>query len=169
MEGYRMEQGMRKERSETARMQDQLTGALVGLARTCVSNEKTPDTDRLLLAGLAATMGEDPEELQGWVNRIREEKHRVAPNCAFCAAPCGNTSDYDLARLWNAEPAVRDAKIQMLAGLRQLAALIQTAASEELELIYRALYLLAEDWEAEELLSVAGELKAAVAIRNNKQ
>ena len=39
-----------------AQLQDELTGALIGLARTCASNPKTPQTDRLIIEGLFTTV-----------------------------------------------------------------------------------------------------------------
>ena len=38
--------------ADTANLQDELTGALIGLARTCNNHEKTADTDRLILEAL---------------------------------------------------------------------------------------------------------------------
>lgn len=42
--------------AETARLQDELTGALVGLAHACANNPKTGQTDRLILEGLFTTV-----------------------------------------------------------------------------------------------------------------
>lgn len=83
------------------RQRDTLLGALVGLARSTVNEPKTEDTDRVLAAGLR--LAADPEAAESSLLRMTDiveaEKHRVAPNCAACAMPCGNTSNYDLARL----------------------------------------------------------------------
>ena len=82
------------------RQRDTLLGALVGLARSTVNEPKTEDTDRILAAGLR--LAADPEAAESALLRMTDiveaEKHRVAPNCAACAMPCGNTSNYDLAR-----------------------------------------------------------------------
>ena len=40
----------------TAKLQDKLTGALVGLARVCTSNPRTETSDRLVLEGLFTTI-----------------------------------------------------------------------------------------------------------------
>ena len=45
---------------------------------------------------------------------VQTEKHRVAPGCATCAMPCGNTNDYDFVRLWAAPESIRTLKLQML-------------------------------------------------------
>ena len=73
------------------RQRDTLLGALVGLARSTVNEPKTEDTDRILAAGLR--LAADPEAAESILLRMTDiveaEKHRVAPNCAACAMPCG--------------------------------------------------------------------------------
>ena len=73
---------------------DALLGALVGLARATTSEPKTDDTDEVLNAGLRlAAQPDAPEErLQRMLAIVQTEKHRVAPGCATCAMPCGNTN-----------------------------------------------------------------------------
>ena len=41
---------------KTTNLQDELTGALIGLARVCASHPKTPQTDRLIIEGLFTTV-----------------------------------------------------------------------------------------------------------------
>ena len=88
---------------------DALLGALVGLARATTSEPKTDDTDEVLNAGLRlAAQPDAPEErLQRMLAIVQTEKHRVAPGCATCAMPCGNTNDYDFVRLWAAPESIR--------------------------------------------------------------
>ena len=102
---------------------DALLGALVGLARATTSEPKTDDTDEVLNAGLRlAAQPDAPEEkLHRMLETVRTEKHRVAPGCASCAMPCGNTNDYDLARLWAAPETIRTLKLQMLSTAFALA------------------------------------------------
>ena len=87
-------------------LRDTLLGALVGLARSTSSEPKTENTDAVLNAGLrlAAQPDAPAETLQRMLDITRAEKHAVAPNCATCAMPCGNTKDYDLTRLRSAAP-----------------------------------------------------------------
>ena len=88
--------------TDAQRQRDALLGALVGLARSTVNEPKTEDTDRVLAAGLR--LAAEPNAVESALLRMTDiveaEKHRVAPNCAACAMPCGNTSNYDLVRLW---------------------------------------------------------------------
>lgn len=97
-----------------------LLGALVGLARSTSSEPKTENTDAVLNAGLrlAAQPDAPAETLQRMLDITRAEKHAVAPNCATCAMPCGNTKDYDLTPGAAAvqRPLVRQRKLQAAAG-----------------------------------------------------
>ena len=99
-------------------LRDTLLGALVGLARSTSSEPKTENTDAVLNAGLrlAAQPDAPAETLQRMLDITRAEKHAVAPNCATCAMPCGNTKDYDLTRLRSAAPAVRQRKLRLAPG-----------------------------------------------------
>ena len=131
-----------------------LLGALVGLARSTVNEPKTEDTDRILAAGLR--LAADPEAAESALLRmttiVEAEKHRVAPNCAACAMPCGNTSNYDLARLWGAPAEICALKVRLLSAVCVLAGQKTTAQIQKE--ICDDLFVLAEDWDAELLLSI---------------
>ena len=137
------------------RARDELLGALVGLARATTSEPKTEDTDDVLNAGLrlAAQADVSEEKLRRMLSIVQTEKHRVAPNCATCAMPCGNTTDYDLARLWNAPEAIQKLKLRMLSAAAKLAQ--KRPAGDAQTAVYRVLFTLAEDWDEELLLPVA--------------
>lgn len=124
---------------------DTLLGALVGLARATTSEPKTVNTDEVLNAGLRlAAQPDAPEEkLARMLSIVRAEKHAVAPNCASCAMPCGNTNDYDLARLWSAPEPIRPLKLQMLSAAFSLA--LRHPRGEAQTAIYQVLFTLAED------------------------
>lgn len=126
---------------------DLLLGALVGLARSTVNEPKTEDTDHVLAAGLqlAAKPEADTTALERMRNIVETEKHRVAPNCANCTMRCGNTDNYDLARLLNAPAEVRTLKLELLAALFALA---QRRSTERIaDEIRNDLFVLAEDWD----------------------
>ena len=124
---------------------DALLGALVGLARSTVNEPKTEDTDRVLASGLrlAADPNAAEDALRRMYHIVETEKHRVAPNCAICTMRCGNTDNYDLARL-------RALKLRLLAAVFRLAQGRPDARAQEV--IDQALFVLAEDWD-EELLA----------------
>ena len=150
----------------TAKLQDELTGALIGLARACANNPKTEDTDRLILEGLFTTVTNvsfNDETLTQLIERVHAEKGRIVPGCAFCTSRCGNTDDYDMNRLWNAQEDIRSLKSLILFGIRGMAAYAYHAmvlgyTSEEVNsFFYKALFVLAEDWGMEELLPIVME------------
>ena len=63
---------------------------------------------------------------------------------------CGNTDNYDLARLWAAPENIRTLKLRLLAAVFRLAQGRPDACAQEV--IDQALFVLAEDWD-EELLA----------------
>jgi len=67
--------------------------------------------------------------------------------------PCGNTNDYDLARLWSAPEPIRPLKLQMLSAAFSLA--LRHPRGEAQTAIYQVLFTLAEDWDEALLLPVA--------------
>lgn len=136
------------------RQRDTLLGALVGLARSTVNEPKTEDTDRVLAAGLRLAAAPEAAEsaLLRMTDIVEAEKHRVAPNCAACAMPCGNTSNYDLARLWGAPAEICALKVRLLSAVCVLAGQ-KTTAQIQRE-ICDDLFVLAEDWDTELLLPI---------------
>ena len=136
---------------------DALLGALVGLARATTNEPKTDDTDEVLNAGLRlAAQPDAPEErLQRMLAIVQTEKHRVAPGCATCAMPCGNTNDYDFVRLWAAPESIRTLKLQMLSAAFALAQ--KRPQGQAQAAVYQLLFTLAEDWD-EELLTPGVQL-----------
>ena len=153
------------------RQRDVLLGALVGLARSTVNEPKTEDTDHVLAAGLrqaakaeeaglkVMSVADAAEEALARMTRIVEtEKHRVAPNCATCTMRCGNTDNYDLARLWTAPENIRALKLRMLRCVFQLAQGRPDAAAQEV--IDQDLFVLAEDCDETLLLPVVQRAEA---------
>lgn len=137
-------------------LRDALLGALSGLARATTNEPKTEDTDAVLCAGLrlAPRPDADVNALQRMLDITHTEKHRVAPNCATCAMPCGNTADYDLARLWAAPEPVRACKLRLLQALFALAQ-CRPKTPEAIFALYQGLFALAEDWDTDQLQPIA--------------
>lgn len=146
--------------TDTQRQRDALLGALVGLARSTVNEPKTENTDRVLASGLRLAADPDAAEdaLRRMYSIVETEKHRVAPNCATCTMRCGNTDDYDLARLWTAPENIRALKLRMLRCVFQLAQGRPDAAAQEV--IDQDLFVLAEDWDEDLLLPVVQRAEA---------
>ena len=134
--------------TDAQRQRDALLGALVGLARSTVNEPKTEDTDRVLASGLRLAADPDAAEdaLRRMYSIVETEKHRVAPNCAICTMRCGNTDNYDLARLWDAPEELRTLKLRLLAALFTLA---QRRSTDRIRKeICDDLFVLAEDWDS---------------------
>lgn len=152
--------------ADTANLQDELTGALIGLSHALISNPKTEQTDRLVLEGLFTTVTNvnfNSDTVRELIDKINAEKSRIAPGCSSCTSRCGNTDHYDMSRIWNADEDIRSLKSLILFGIRGMAAYAYHAmvlgySSEEVnEFLYKALFVLAEDWSVDELLPVVME------------
>ncbi len=152
---------------------DILTGALIGLARTTYSHLKTENTDRVVTCALSVLVNPDADEkeIERQLEQVRAEKLAVAPGCATCVAKCGNTDDYDMDRIWKGPAKVRALKIRLFSGLKKTgrAAFKEIENGKEdnvslkntMEVLYKGLFVLAEDWEPEEIWPVIDEVEKA--------
>ena len=154
---------------EILALQDELTGALIGLARSCGNNLKTENTDEIIVEGLVHTITNSnigTTSLKAMIEKVREEKDTVAPDCAVCAAPCGNTSEYDVSNIWKHEADVRGVETAILFGIREMAAIIYPAVvmgkmdAEVNVFFYKALCMISYGMSKEDLFPVVLELGA---------
>lgn len=146
--------------------EDAIISALIGLAGACGNNPKTANTDDLVIQALAfPVLCPDCDEsvLQGLVDSIHSEKYTIAPGCAVCTAPCGNTSDYDMRRLYEADDAIRTAKLQVLERLQNLAAELCRCRRDgealpiDVDFFYKALSYIGYEVEEAALLALLDE------------
>lgn len=153
--------------ADTANLQDELTGALIGLARTCNNHEKTADTDRLILEALFTTITNvnfNDDTILQMINRVNAEKAVIAPGCTSCGAPCGNTENYDMKKLWSENEDIRSLKSLILFGIRGVAAYAYHAMvlgyvnDEVNRFIRKVLCILSYDFDLEELIPVSLEV-----------
>jgi len=155
--------------AEVAGLQDELTGALVGLAHTAQGNEHllTKETRALVMECLFATVTNvsfNEKTLSEQIDRVHAEKNRLSPGCALCASACGRTSDYDMANLWNADEDVRSLKSLILFGIRGVAAYAYHAAvlgytdDTVSSFLLKALRYIGEEWDMAGLLPVVMEV-----------
>ena len=80
---------------------DRIISALIGLVGAVSNNGKTERTDSVVReAFLRLTDGDSEEET---VQKIHAEKFAIAPDCATCLNPCGNTSDCDMSQFYTAD------------------------------------------------------------------
>lgn len=91
---------------------DSIISALIGLVGAVSNNGKTEQTDSVIReAFLCLTDAGSEEEM---VRKIHAEKFIIAPDCATCLNPCGNTSDYDMAQFYAADAKVISAKRDLI-------------------------------------------------------
>ena len=109
----------------TARIQDELTGALIGLARASEGKDRSPEADRLIVKGLFATLTNvsfDDSALNELLAEAGRLKHSLSPMCGSCTADCSRTEDFDMNRLWSEDEDIRSLKSLILFGMRGMAA-----------------------------------------------
>lgn len=150
--------------ADVAGLQDELTGALIGLARAVDSSAPLDrSTCEIMIEGLFTTITNvnfNEETLRGLIDRVHREKERLAPMCSGCESHCGKNDDYDLSLVWNADEDIRSLKSLILFGIRGVAAYAYHAMvlgytdAELNRFICRALFSIGEDWGMEELLPV---------------
>ena len=154
--------------AEVAKLQDELTGALIGLARATDGQTHTaPDTWRLLVEGLFTTVTNvnfNEKTIRDMIDRVNAKKAELVPGCSVCASRCGRRDDYDMNQLWNAPEDVRSLKSLILFGIRGMAAYVHHSmvlgyADDEVNRFFaKALFAIGEDWGMEELLPIVMEV-----------
>ena len=147
--------------ADTAYLQDQLTGALIGLARASSGNEPTESTYAAVLEGLFATITNvnfDNTSLTNLIEKTKIEKEKLIPLCQTCADPCVRNDDYDMKDLWSAHDNIRSLKSLILFGIRGIAAYAYHASvlgykdDDVNNFLLEALFTIGEDLTMEQLL-----------------
>jgi len=148
--------------ADVAKLQDKLTGALIGLAHTTDMATDIPDeTWRLLIDGLFMTITNvnfDAESIQEQIDLTHRQKSVMLPLCDSCDDPCGRTEDYDMNKVWNADEDIRSLKSLILFGLRGMAAYAHHARmlgykDPDVDRFFgQGLFAIGEDMTADELL-----------------
>ncbi len=162
--------GVCGKKADTAKLQDELTGALIGLARSTEGNTHllTEATDDLVIEGLFTTITNvnfNNETIRALIQRIEDEKNRIVPDCTACGSPCGRNNDYDMQQLWLADEDIRSLKSLILFGIRGMAAYAYHANvlgyrdQDVNRFFYKALYAIGEkSWGMDELLPIVLEV-----------
>lgn len=166
---FEMEFEMQSEMIKYEKLRKELLGALIGLAKTCSNNPKTENTDRIIIEGLVAvnTPSFGEEMLRKKLERVRQEKHTIAPNCSTCASPCGNTSEYNLDLLKEEEAHCRAEKELILQEIGNAAVefyraiMLGTVISENTEIFYKSLEIVTYRMEIAELEMLRSEIAEA--------
>ncbi len=154
--------------ADVAKLQDELTGALIGLARAVENAPRvSADTWRLIIEGLFTTITNvnfNPKTIRELIGRVHEEKAGFLPGCSACAAVCRQNGDYNMENVWNAQEDIRSLKSLILFGVRGMAAYAHHAmvlgyTDEEVNRFFaKALSVVGEDLGMNELLPVVMEV-----------
>lgn len=100
--------------ADVARLQDDLTGTLVALARAESGGRGDTESDGLMLEGMFACVSNvsfDPKAIAALERRVRAK-----------AISLGEFSSYDMDLLWDAQEDIRSLKSLLLFGMRGVAA-----------------------------------------------
>ena len=110
--------GVCGKKADTAKLQDELTGALISLANAVDGTETiSKRTGQIIIEGLFTTVTNvsfDNAAIENMIQKVRAEKERLVPDC--------RTEEYDLQQLWNANEDIRSLKSLILFGIRGMAA-----------------------------------------------
>jgi hydroxylamine reductase len=156
--------------ANTARLQDELTGALIGLARATEGNEQlvTEEMNQLVLEGLFTTITNvnfNDETLKLLIDKIEDTKKKLVPNCFTCSDSCGRNNNFDMSTLWTTDEDIRSLKSLILFGIRGMAAYAYHASvlgyTDETisKFFYKALFAIGmKDWGMDKLLPIVLEV-----------
>ena len=154
--------------ADVAKLQDQLTGALIRLAQVVDHTaEVSADTWKLVIEGLFTTVTNvsfNEKTLGELIGRVHKETERLASGGSACSTADGQNGDYDMENVWNAQEDIRSLKSLILFGVRGMAAYAHHAmvlgyTDEEVNRFFaKALCAVGEDWGMDELLPVVMEV-----------
>ncbi len=153
--------------ADTARLQDELTGALIGYARAVGKKKPTEAAYKLIIEGLFTTVTNvnfNEETIQKLIEKVRREREKLSGRCGKCSSPCDKKSEYDMSKVWEAEEDIRSLKSLILFGIRGMAAyayhamLLGYTDSEVSDFFIKALCAVGEDWGMDKLLPIVMEV-----------
>ena len=151
--GCKGKSGVCGKTSEVAGLQDELTGALIGLASSNVCEGLDEKADLTVMKALFATLTNvdfDADDIRGQMSQIQ--------------ALSGGAPAYDMSSLWNAQEDVRSLKSLILFGIRGMAAYAYHAAvlgktdRDVVGTMYKGLRTVGSDADADELLAMVMEV-----------
>ncbi len=110
--------GVCGKKAGTSKLQDELTGALIGLAYAADdSSAADSGTWKLIIEGLFTTVTNvnfNDETIKAMTQRVQAENARISGGNA--------KADYDMSKLWNENEDIRSLKSLVLFGIRGMAA-----------------------------------------------
>ena len=159
--------GVCGKKADTAILQDELTGELIGLARAAGGNVLTESTYRIMIDGLFATLTNvnfNDSILRQQIEMVKAEKIKLISKCDDYDSACSRSNSYNMTQLWEDNEDIRSLKSLLLFGLRGMAAYAHHAyildKTDEVvnSFFSKALIVLGENKTADELLGLVMEL-----------
>ena len=159
--------GVCGKKTDTANLQDALTGELIDLARAANGSTITERTNKTVIDGLFTTVTNvnfNDETLNQQIEIVKAEKAKFIPICDGCDSMYGKNGRYDMTQLWEGNEDIRSLKSLLLFGLRGMAAYAHHAyvlgnTDETVNaFFYKGLFALGEEKTADELLALIMEL-----------
>ena len=155
--------GVCGKKQDTALLQDELTGALIGLVRAANGNKPSAATHRVIIEGLFTTITNvsfDNDSILRMIEKVRAEKARLI---GLSGATSDTGGDYDMRQLWEENEDIRSLKSLILFGLRGMAAyafhaLVLDYSDEEVNrFLYKGLSAVGGELGMDELLPLVLE------------
>ncbi len=146
--------GVCGKKSDTANYQDELTSAMIGLARAVKSNKSTTASDELIIKGLFTTITNVNfynDTIKKLIDEVNAEKERIAKG----------TENYNVQNIWEDNEDIRSLKSLILFGLRGMAAYAFHAFAlgftddEVTSFFYEGMSAIGEDYGMDKLLPLA--------------
>ena len=140
---------------DVANKQDELTGALVGLARASQEKELTKTAVELMMQGLFTTITNvsfNTETLDELINKVRAEKRNL-----------GDAKDFPVDELWSGNPDIVSLRSTLLLGLRGMAAyawhayVLGKQDNEVSNWFFKGMHALGEEHSVDEWLNLLME------------
>lgn len=97
------------------------------------------------------------------LDKVHLEKKKVAPDCATCLNPCGNTDDYDMNEISKSQESIQIMKMDILQQLYKLAGQenqADTPDEAQMKMIYKGLCVLGYEMTEERLKKAHDEIGA---------
>lgn len=111
--------------ADVAKLQDKLTGALIGLAKVAADHQPTASTHKVMIEGLFTTLTNvnfNEETILSQIEAVRREKNTLILGSSFCSSFDGSDDEYDMNGLWTDHEDIRSLKSLILFGLKGIAA-----------------------------------------------
>jgi hydroxylamine reductase len=155
--------GVCGKKADTSNLQDELTGALIGLAKAAEGHTTTAVTHRVMIEGLFTTITNvnfNNETVRAQIDAVNKAKYALVPLCRSCYSGCEHYENYDMNALWEDQEDIRSLKSLILFGLRGVAAyayhalLLGYSDDQVNDFFYTGLAAVGEDLGMQELLPI---------------